>query len=977
MALEYVIGDWVTGVVTHRNFPVTKGTDKVTRDLDGASMELEVALDKLDPSIRENWSSVFKSLARGVILDDTSKAWNDPNAIQAAGMLDKRSAPMGKGFIRLSVVSMNEWLATQVAMDLWDGVLEAPDTTAEGYVEPTYSASTWDGLIRTVLSNLTTASPSGAPAAIQNVVGISPAPAGDRSVPKVDDGTTYIDLLEEIRDKESGIGIEWQWRAQWTSSARDAWQWVLITGTEAQPHINENNVITITLDETSAHKISSFSSSEDSTDRWNKIFLKYQVEDGEETKTVTEAAWDNSDPELPIVAKYVDAGRVLTTSQVAALKAAYLEDGKTGGTQVSFSIEEEWDKTEWNDNIGKTVNFVGVPSTISADHSVTVRAVGIEFSKQKSTVNVTFMPMQSSYPILPKAQKKRKAFTPAERVGWTNTGPKGQVVGIGGGGTPTIPTIPTVPVTPPYAGVDGIFDPSMSYGDVGKNPWENTFPPKSVPTIAFRDFIEEDKTITSYDGDYPIHPYTMCQDTGNRLYGLDKASQSWSTTYDTSGNVTHENGGINPETGDPLNAIQPFYVKKTYMAGGKAGPVETVGVIPVDVILKANPEYTTQVGTENAEYRKGIAVSNWVTNGRFYAAIGIGYRTNNIENFTWNVNSNRKVAVVSTTIDVTTGNLGTSWTDERSDFPNNSFPLTPYISRYGHNVIFSSMFIFPQVATRNQLIQGTTTTFNNYSKSKLSETGWSMGEYWTSCLNIIGDNSQYYATGDLSNGALIKNYADGGAEFYGLMAWGRLNVGGGLDSYGPKGVAQGFDGFNYGGYLYGMNHISFDPYNQPMDSSLTLKRLTMPWKSGEIGESWAGVINSSDTTAYGWTSNPVIILGNIIFELKGYNQPAKIIAKQIQTDGAISSGATIITDSTASFMHLTDSGDRTEYSCFRMETFWSKPVSTTMGASSPGWGSRIFVYDGRIYNFKIKEGTTQGKRDVFSSRSMQAYDPTI
>lgn len=661
MAEEYVLGNFLTGEITHRNIPAKKGTDKVLRDLAGGSVEVEINFDSLPSDVRNNWRQAFKPAARFVALIDNEKALSDPTAVQGWGFVNKVHAPVGKGYIRLQMASMNEYLATLPAVDLWDGSIVEEDTPpGEEPEEKVFSATTWEGLMRTLMSIAFKPSPAGAPQVPSIVTGIAPDAPGDKTILDIADGTTYLSLLEEVRDVESGIGLEWRFNPYFLDANHIGC--AFITGTQAAPHINESLTVTVDLSETSSEKISGFSTSIDSRELFNKVYAKYTVpgetEADQGTDTVT-AKWDTTDPEIPLMAKWVNTSKEMTAAQAEALKTAYISDGKTGGLELGFTIEENWDKSQWILNLGKMVTFIGVPDTISSGSTVMARCVGVEFSVQKGTIKATFMPPQTKYPILPKKKKMQKAFQPAEKVGWTETGSRGIVVPPSGG-VITPPPTPVIPEIPSEWGLDGEeWTNADLWGSEGRTPDDRE--PKDFVNPGFEDYKALEYTYSSWDGIWPIDPSTACKDQGNRIYGLDKSNWAVATRV-TNGTTEHWNGGLLTGNGKFIEPLPHLYIKKTFMqTNGVLGAIETIDSITPSMLEGCMAEYENNTYTGVERYKSGFEFADWVANGSYYVSVthsvhhfdGTGY-------FYWN----SKQKIFKKKIDGANGKLTGLWEED-------------------------------------------------------------------------------------------------------------------------------------------------------------------------------------------------------------------------------------------------------------------------------------------------------------------------
>jgi hypothetical protein len=688
MALEYVLGNFKTGEIIARDITVTRGTDKVNNNINGGTLEIEVSRNSLTTEQRNNWKTYFKPFAKFLALIDTEKAWNDPGAVRFAGFINKRSAPVGKGFIRLQTVGMNDYLASRLVINAWDGVITDPTAKI------TVTGASWGGvmaeLVKKAFSPL--GIPEGAPKP-PAVLGAVMEDAGTAFTKEITftDALTYRDALGQIRDSDSPNGVEWRWYTRFTNSSANFIAWDFVTGTSTAPHINGDITKTIELSPAAAEKMSAFSESIDSRDIFNAVYI--QSKEGEETSGADlQVAFSNADPELPLIETFFNPGVQLTQEQIDAQKAARLSSGTIGSIDVSFTIEEAWDSSEWDENIGKKIVFTGVPDSISSDHSVAVRCVGIEYSAQKATVEVSLMQLQNSYPVLP---KDKKPFGNNNNYKPTPFGASS--LGSGGGLTPLPLPAPSLP-SPGGFGIDGILSPADLWGSEGRAPWDENKDKKVIQNVTFSDFLEKEYIYTNFGGVYPIDPITCFLDSGNRVYGLDHLNQAVATKFENDGVHVHYLGGLNKSTGVPLDGWKPFYIKKTYVANGELGPIEELDVVTPEMIKGMLAEYEDQTYSNGGYYRTNVMASNWTSAGRYYFCLMHHYdhsekavfeRGGDYDDTRYIANS--RVSIISKAINESSGKLEGDWKTEAKDIlPEWFFPVNKAISRYGKAVIFTT-----------------------------------------------------------------------------------------------------------------------------------------------------------------------------------------------------------------------------------------------------------------------------------------------
>lgn len=729
MALEYILGNFKTGEVIARNLPVTSGTDKVDRNINGGTLEIEVSKSKLTSEQRNNWKTYFKPFARYIALDDKSKAWDDPNAILFAGFINKRVAPVGKGFIRLQTAEMNEYIAARLLINAWDGVVTDPNKKF------TFTGASWGGVMAEIVKKAFSAEgiPAGAPKP-PAIVGSIAYDAGTTVSKDVTftDAMSVRDALEDIRDNDSPNGVEWRWVARWTSASRDVMEVNFITGTATNPHINQNIVKTIELSPDEAEKMSSFSESIDSRDIYNTIYIQSKAGDSEAgTGADLQVQFSTDDPDLPLVEKFFNAGVELTQDEINAHAIARLQTGLIGSLDVSLQIEEAWDRSEWVDNIGKKIVFTGVPDSISADHSVAVRCVGVVFSAQKDTIEVSLMQLQNNYPVLPKDKK------PFGNKNDYNSAP------LSRGLAPYTP--PALPPIGVGGGVDGMLSPLDLWGSEGHKPWDIKKP--ALNNITFANFLEKEYTYTDFEGKYPIDPMSAFLDGGNRIYGLDHINQAAATNFTTTA-PTHYLGGVNKDSGLPNYGWDAFYVKKTFVVDGELGPVENIDVISSSMIQSMLAEYEDQPYSNGGYYRTSVTASNWTAAGRYYFCLLHHYDHSDKTDFTSNKEkyntakyiANSRISIISKAISDDNGGLVGDWrTEDKNLLPDFYFPLNKSMAKLGKDMLFTNGFMVYPRKVKNE---------------NVDTLGQKAEEYYSK-FNLDNSYFSVSATGDPVDGTII------------------------------------------------------------------------------------------------------------------------------------------------------------------------------------------------------------------------------
>lgn len=915
MALSWKLLNYQTGmVIRSEGLPVSDESAEVSLDIHGEdSAEIDIIRDQLTAAENNSWKNTFALLLKGVALDDDSKPWNDPTAISFSGFINKLNDDISPQKIKAQITGLTEYTKGRIVADTWSPVSD-PTTTVDftGSTDAELMASAFIKCFSAVGIPAGKPKPYGILGKIQTPDGTLIVPSGTtlkKSV-KVTDAMTYHDLLTSV--SEAGGGLEWRVVTRWIDSTRQQVVCDIIIGTAVTPHINENVSLNLDLAENEA-KFSSYHGTFDSNELYSKLYIQSVA--GDETAKngadFTVASVD--DTEFPVLfERFFNPGVALTSAELNAQLSARLSFAAKPKYETGFTVEEKSDPSEWIAHLGKKLILTGVANTPSAGHDATVRIVGISFTPDKGTVKAELMQLGPTYPRLPK--DRLQGLTGAY------SGNSMPVPSTGGGVTPT-----PVPTIPGGFGVDGVMPNTSLWGDQGRNPWD--IMPKQWANAEFTDYKDISYEIATFNGRSPIAAETMVQDEGNRIYGLDHRDQGFGSVFSSSA-VQNWGGGIDADTGEPLIGFYPYYIKKTYMVDGTLGEVKEVGQITVAKLRTMISGWNDNAfGKDNANYERGIGASNWVVGGRYYFCLGDIWRRRGDSSSSWTSDTTQsltRVKIISIGIDGATGELVGDWRDELTP-TNYCFPGSQSMARYGTNVIFG------------QTIACDGFYYDHYTSSQINAlqaaVHSSSGVYPISQYQFgpfSGSGELYGKPGwnppfQYDLGAVIKDYAKPELPFQLFKGFNSTTTG-----YG----APRFYGFSGDGQLFGA-----DEYGQigaiPVDAGGgnprgTWTRYTTPTPSDSIA-AINGFLFFSTTTQAGQGA-----AGGRVAKISGAGLGAITVLEAPYKDFSFEQGGQGLLSILGQYQYF-DMGHGT---------------------------SRIFSYDGRLYNFKIIANSSGVKNTI-------------
>lgn len=945
MAFKWHLGETLTGNITRSEpLPAVFGKGEVALDIHGEDYSnVQIAKNRLTAYERENFVETFAEIQKFCVLENDALTWDDPGAVLFAGWINKLKPQLRPGIIELQLAGFSEHAKARLVGETWNKITDPSYTIL-------FTGSNWANIVRSMLIRLFSNEgiPAGKP---QNPNIIGTIQAEDPTAGSVEkkisplDAITYFDAIETIGNDDAGNGLEWRLVPRWESAAKNRIVCDIIIGTMAAPHINENITINLELSENSA-KFSSWDTTIDSNELYSKLYIQSKTASGDATTGADFSTASVSSDDFPIlIERFFNPGVELTDEQMQAQLDARIAFAAKSKYTVSFTVEEQLDPSEWRQNIGKTIVFTGVNGTISEGHSATVRVVGIKFVPGKGTVKIDVMQVGPTYPRLPSisnlGQKPSYNGSPISAPA------------TGGGITPPPPA--PAPVIPPYAGVDGIFKPSDLFGDTSHNPWD-TFPPKTLPTLAFKNRIDSEVITEVFDGRYPIHPYSICTGSGNRLYGLDRISFNWESQFNYQGTETHQaDGPVDRNTGMPVNGFSDVFIKKTYMAEGKLGPIVTVGKIPSTLIRTALASWATDdYGTQDIFYSRSIGITNFIVGDRFYIVVGNKNIIATLNNAT--IYSNAEAKIYSAPVDIETGIVSDDWKAEGIwDNGLHSFPLTPWISKSGNVVLFTDLVNFVKTLFKDGLWGGMNP--NDYYNKELEENSVTVSDR-RAPFGYMDINRSSGSPETLTyNGGYIQSFASipvdlANENIRTLRPWSNpgANAKPGFKaySYTGKGVA-------YGKHLY-------------LNDTQSAGRIKMISNGGiEQAETWQDIPNIGQ-------SMPVFVIGGNLVSCYIGSSAQIIVYADISKDtpGAYKT----IDDPQQTSFFFTAQANNLYAACMQYGgTFpLAEESQTNSYQQAYEFASKVFVYDNRIYNFQLQ--LNNGVRNKLAVRSMEAYDPT-
>jgi hypothetical protein len=652
MAFNWYLFDSMTGVkVRNEPLPVDRSSSKVNIDIHSEDdATIEIPLGELTPTERNNWHGTFREVLTSVVLDNTSIPWDQPGALLFAGFINKLTPKIKPHSVELQLTGWQEYTKARIIGETYGETISDP--TLAVY----FKANTYQGLIMESFWRMFNNEylPEIGPKNPQILGNLGPFDGTVRTKDVLrTDAKTYYEFNEEIKNEESGVGLEYRLVPRWTSAERNQYVVDIITGTEEAPHINSEMVVNLVLAD-NEEAFSSWDTTIDSNDLYSGLFVQSRSGDTTAKSGADLKGAALSAQEFPmLVERFFNPGVELTQEELDAQLQARLAFAGKPKYSAGFTVELQGNPTLWLSRLGATLNIEGVPDTISAGHDAELRCVGISFKPGTGSISVDVMQKQPVYPRLPyknlgnlfgnndgalKGGGEKYTYnvqnTSATTLIFTTTDPRvrwaqftndagtvdmsieftseargtyNSAVPLGSGqvhvtfygannewlGEGSWPLLEFGGATPDTGWSNpGVLDQFDMWGSEGRNPFDGMT--KGINDPLFTDFKETTKDYTEWSGDSIIDPNSMCAHEGNRVYGLDTVSSAWGTWVSADGTQTiHENGGFNTTTGEPLSGLKPFYIKQSYLTqDGLLGPVTDAGVFPVEKILaEIKPNY--------------------------------------------------------------------------------------------------------------------------------------------------------------------------------------------------------------------------------------------------------------------------------------------------------------------------------------------------------------------------------------------------
>lgn len=986
MAIAWKLGKFIDGSITREDaLPVKDAGSSISVDINGEdTTELAIAKSGLTSYEANNWQEVFQPITTILIAVDTEKEWDDPFVVPFVGFVNKITDQIQDGIINVQLTSLSEYTKARIVADSWANVVTDPTT------EITFSGDTWTSVIIDIVTSCFSQEgiPAGKPKP-PTVIGNMPAytdGAIKKSV-RVADAKTYYDVLQEVKNDNSGTGLEYRFKPRFRNAGMTDIAWDLIVGTNQNPHIGEDITIELELADNDA-KFSKFSATIDSNSVFSKMYIQSKAGD-EETKEgadFTQASVDSS--KFPIlVERFFNPGVELTDAEIQAQLTSRLKYSIENSFETSFTLEEKNDISQWLGRLGSIITVTGVDDTISAGHSAEVRCVGLTFTPGTGTISVDVMQIQPSYPRLPK--DRVKDLLNGGNQG--NSSPIAPIAPIGGGGTPSIPSVPSMP-KPPSGGADGIFSPDQSWGDQPHLPWQE-FPPPVVQTLGFRNYMDTSQIIENWDGIIPIDPWSACTGVANRIYGIDRISMSWQTAYYSDGETIREefigDGLVDVSSGEPAVEVPDVYVKKTYMIDGELGPLETVGVIPAKIIKRSFASWdpkAANMSKKETTFSKSVGISNFILNDRFYAVIGsqniIRSETSDYNNsFTYHY-INAHALMVSCEIDLESGKLTGEWEDHgkwKNDI--HAFPMTPFINKSGNNLYFTQTahlnttdLIKTVVSDAGKELYVGSELYSDYIKNN---PGLDMN-YRGGPFGAVLATGEAFSGGRVtmainSNGGLIQRIAKIGIDFANPYIRGLWNVYGGGQGNTPSEPTPGFrypywsqKGVIEGDRLY--SSLNMAGLASFVGSIKLLSGGSMP-----EGEQWKSSIQY-DLIEGGSTNINLCTIGGKIVAIG--SAPFKVYYNTLKAPST-STAKAIPDDQTYEYNNFAFNVSESDSPNWPLAENSFVPPNSNVTLPKQYVAKRIITFDNRLYLFALEMNDEGTARNKLVCHSMEAYDPSI
>lgn len=941
MAYLWRLGDFISGEITRPEpLPVTRGASEVELDIhseDGT--KLVIPLGSLSAQERNDWHGNFHELQKFCVLENNAVAWDAPGAVLFAGFVNKITPKLSPQTIELQLTGMEEYSKARIVGETFDTKVTDPTKAVD------FEAGTWQGVMNAMIKRMFDNSliPAGLPRnpAVLGSVGDSTGTGKKKSI-LITEAVSYGAALKQISETESGLGLEYRFVPRWASSAKNKVVWDFITGTEQYPHINEANTVAITLAENS-EKISSWDTTIDSNDLYSSLYLQSKGGSDETKDGADFTGKALTAQRFPIlVERFFNPGVELTDGQIEEQLNARIEFAGRSKYTAGFTVEEKGNPSQWIQRIGATLNIEGLPDTISAGHTANLRCVGISFTPGKGTISVEVMQKQPVYPRLPK-KNLSDLISGGNKDNNDNTRIPSGSGGSGGGGgvAPVIPEIPEIP----DAGWtnEGVFNNSDLWGGEGRDPDDGP-----LKMIAAPDF--EDLKSIAYDTNLPglfaIDPDSMIQDKGNRVYGLDRVTDSFASKFTPGGSDEHWKGGMDRGTGLPIRGWAPLYIRKTSLTKtGEMGPLETVDVITPEMLNGFMSEWEDQNYSVTSYYRTGFFYSNWIGgDDRYYIALGHKYDHSIAEREpSYSILSSRyitngKITILSKKINMGSGKFEGDWREEK-EIGKWLFPRTHGVARYGTVAVFTAFSIFITDKLKNQ--NWRTLQEDLYNRGEITYEGRDLnprndGLYVAPPVEGLIDSNN-----DASRWPFVAVYNAGGYEnhFYRDYSSGenyhRINIKSGVNGWG-NGFTSGAGVRVYRGVLY---KEYYRARVEPKSVSNNIRWVENPKTAGD----------SRPATV--WPSAPC--RGWMLLHTSTVNSPAAIRASEDQENFADNTNVVSLRESLfSSFSFRQNDSNRAQMGGY-YNSFDQGYATSSSNKTKAVKISQIFSYNSRLFQFAL------------------------
>jgi hypothetical protein len=393
--------DFANGnVIRPEPLPLNDGSE-VSIDIHSYdSASLSIPLKKLEPSERNNWKETFAEMRRGCIIANPDVAWNAPGAIlPGSGFINKITPDINPHSIELQVTGPLEYTKARIVGEKFTETVTDPTESI------TYEAGSWENVMHHFIkrmfdNSLIPLNVPKNPNILGNVGGTDGT--GRSKTVYITDAKTYGDVLKEISETDSGLGIEYRFVPRWRDETMTSVVWDFVTGVESAPHINVSQNVSLVLDD-NEENFSAWDTVIDSNDLYSSLYIQSKAGDEASKSGADFTARSLQAAEFPIlVERFFNPGVELTEDERNAQAASRLAFAGKSKYTAGFTVEEQSDPVKWLQRVGCTLIIEGVPDTISAGHSSELRCVGITITLGTGTVSVDVMQKQPIYPLLPK-----------------------------------------------------------------------------------------------------------------------------------------------------------------------------------------------------------------------------------------------------------------------------------------------------------------------------------------------------------------------------------------------------------------------------------------------------------------------------------------------------------------------------------------------------------------------------------------------